>query len=63
MVLTKSQCELLINIFNAGIENAMKSGIPIGKEYYNDIDNIKEKLYKELQYAPITEEGGDKLWF
>ena len=63
MVLTKSQCELLINVFNAGIESAMKSGIPIGKEYYNDIDNIKEKLYKELQYAPITEEGGSRPWF
>lgn len=48
MTLTKNQYELLINIFNAGITRAVESGIPIGKEYYNDIDIIKEKLYQEL---------------
>ena len=48
MILTKKECELLINIFNAGISRAIESGIPIGKEYYEDIDSIKNKLYEEL---------------
>ena len=48
MTLTKSQCELLINMMNASIQMAKNSGIPIGKEYYDDIDEIKDKLYKEL---------------
>lgn len=48
MTLTRKQCELLINVFNASITTAMSSGIPIGKEYYQDIDVIKEKLYEEL---------------
>ena len=48
MELTRKQCELLLNVFNAGIINAVKSGIPIGKEYYEDIDEIKEKLYQEI---------------
>lgn len=48
MKLTRKQCELLLNVFNAGIANAIKSGFPIGKEYYNDIDEIKEKLYQEI---------------
>lgn len=45
---TKDQCKLLINMFNGSIEAALKSGIPIGKEYYKDIDEIKEKLYQEF---------------
>lgn len=48
MELTRKQYELLLNVFNAGIVNATKSGFPIGKEYYNDIDEIKEKLYQEI---------------
>ena len=48
MVLTRKQCQLLINMVNASITVAANSGIPIGKEYYQDIDIIKEKLYKEL---------------
>ena len=51
MKLTIKQCELLISVFNAGIVRATESGIPIGKEYYKDIDEIKEKLYKELYDA------------
>jgi len=38
----------LLSIFNAGITRAVESGIPIGQEYYEDIDSIKEKLYEEL---------------
>ena len=61
MEFTKSECELLISIFNAGIENAMRSGIPIGKEYYKDIDSIKEKLYRERYIATLNEQkGGSK---
>ena len=48
MTLTRKQCELLINVFNTSVTTAMSSGIPIGKEYYQDIDVIKEKLYEEL---------------
>ena len=48
MTLTKKQCELLINIFNAGISRVIESGISIEKEYYKDIDIIKTKLYEEL---------------
>lgn len=46
--LTYKECELLISIFNAGIKRAMESGIPIGKEHYQNIDIIKGKLYQEL---------------
>lgn len=61
MTLSKEECNLLISVFNAGIENAMKSGIPIGKEYYDSIDSIKEKLYRELYIADLNErEGGSK---
>lgn len=49
MTLTKDQCDLLINMVNASIQRARDSGIPIGVEYYEDIDIIKEKLYEELQ--------------
>lgn len=55
MKLTAKECELLINVFNAGIKRAVESGFPIGKEYYKDIDNIKEKLYKELYKAQKEE--------
>lgn len=51
MVLTVSQCKLLIDMFNASLTQAVKSGIPIGKEYYDDIDEIKEKLYCEYGEA------------
>ena len=33
---------------NASIEMSSKSGIPIGKEYIEDIDEIKKKLYEKL---------------
>lgn len=49
MNLTQGQLKLLIDVFNAGITRATESGIPIGKEYYQDIDEIKLKLYKELK--------------
>ena len=55
MKLTIKECELLINVFNAGIKRAIESGFPIGKEYCKDIDNIKEKLYKELYNAQKEE--------
>ena len=42
MVLTMKQCDLLMSMVNASIKMAMDSGIPIGKEYYKDIDAIKE---------------------
>ena len=48
MTLTQSECKLLINIVNAGITRAVESGIPIGEEYWEDIDSIKKKLYEEL---------------
>ena len=48
MKLTKSECNLLIDIVNAGIMRAVESGIPIGEEYQKDIESIKNKLYQEL---------------
>lgn len=51
MTLTVKQCELLISMFNASINRATESGIPIGQEYYSDIDEIKNKLYAERQAA------------
>lgn len=60
MTLSREECELLISVFDASIENAMRSGIPIGKEHYSNIDNIKEKLYKELCRISLKEEGGSK---
>ena len=49
MVLTRNQCDLLISMFNASIQRARDSGIPIGVEYYEDIEIIKEKLYEEYR--------------
>lgn len=48
MKLTLNQATLLLDMFNASIMRAADSGIPIGKEYYEDIDKIKEKLYEEI---------------
>ena len=47
MKLTKKQYTLLYNMFHASIEAAAKSGIPIGQEYYNDIDEIQTKLMEK----------------
>ena len=49
MTLTKDQCDLLINMVNASIQRARDSGIPIGVEYYEDIEIIREKLYEEYR--------------
>ena len=51
MELTIKQCNLLLDMFNASITRAVQSGLPIGKEYYADIDAIKDKLYAERQAA------------
>ena len=51
LILTKKQYELLISMFNASICRAQESGIPIGKEYYEDIDTIRDKLYQEMAEA------------
>ena len=45
--LTAKQIELLQSMVNACIQRAVESGIPVGKEFYNDIDNIKEWLENE----------------
>ena len=50
MELTNKQLELLINMVNACINMATNSGIPIGQEYYEDIDKIKEVLYEEMRW-------------
>lgn len=57
MTLTSSQCKLLIDMFNASLTQAVRSGIPVGKEYYDDIDEIKEKLYSEYGEAIRRESG------
>ena len=43
---------------NASITNALNSGIPIGKEYYEDIDEIKDKLNTEMCEAIYEEMRG-----
>lgn len=48
--LTRQQITLLINMVNASINMASNSGIPIGQEYYEDIDKIKQVLYEELRW-------------
>ena len=48
MTLTPAQYRLLLDAFSASVKRAAESGIPIGKEYYNDIEIIKEKLYQEV---------------
>ena len=58
MTLTKEQCKLLLNMVNASITNALNSGIPIGKEYYEDIDEIKDKLNTEMREAIYKEMRG-----
>lgn len=55
MNLTVEQYTLLYDMFNASIRHAMDSGIPIGKEYYEDIDIIKDNLLKALQQAKLKE--------
>jgi hypothetical protein len=42
-------------MFNASIRHAMDSGIPIGKEYYEDIDIIRDSLLTALQQAKLKE--------
>ena len=55
MNLTPEQYTLLYDMFNASIRHAMDSGIPIGKEYYEDIDIIRDNLIKALQQAKLKE--------
>lgn len=55
MILTVEQYELLYNMVNASIKQAMDSGIPIGKEYYEDIDTIKAALSKEIRETRMKE--------
>jgi hypothetical protein len=55
MNLTSEQYTLLYDMFNASIRHAIDSGIPIGKEYYEDIDAIRDNLIKGLQQAKLKE--------
>lgn len=55
MNLTSEQYTLLYDMFNASIRHAMDSGIPIGKEYYEDIDIIRDNLIKAIQQAKLKE--------
>lgn len=51
MILTREQCNLLMQMVNASISMAVRSGIPIGKEYYENIEIIKEEINKESMEA------------
>ena len=51
MILTRKQSDLLMKMFNGSISMASQSGIPIGQEFYEDIDTIREKLEKEYSDA------------
>lgn len=45
--LTVKQIELLQSMVKASITRAMESGIPVGEEFHNAIDSIKEWLENE----------------
>ena len=51
MILTRKQSDLLMKMFNGSISMAIQSEIPIGQEFYEDIDTIREKLEKEYSDA------------
>ena len=51
MILTRKQSDLLMKMFNGSISMAIQSGIPLGQEFYEDIDAIREKLEKEYSDA------------
>lgn len=62
MELTVKQCELLLGMVKASISHAVQSGIPIGREYYEEIDGIKDKIYAEMQEAVKRANGGIEPW-
>lgn len=62
MVLTVKECELLLGMIKACIMHSVQSGIPIGKEYYEVIDEIKDKIYVEMQEAVKRANGGIEPW-
>lgn len=62
MELTVKQCELILGMYKASVTMAMNSGIPIGKEYYEDIDEIRDKINEEMRMAIVRERGGCGLW-
>lgn len=62
MVLTVKQCELLLGMVKASIDRAFQSGIPVSKESYEDIDEIKDKIYTEMQEAVKRANGGIEPW-
>ena len=51
MILTKRQCELLLNMVNGSLTMLYHSGIPIATDTSKDIDIIKAELTKELMEA------------
>lgn len=51
MILTSKQTYLLIKMFNGSISMAIQSGVPIGQEFYEDIDIIRNKLEEEYNDA------------
>lgn len=63
MELTIKQCELLLGMVKASINHAVQSGIPIGREYYEEIDEIRDKIYAEMQEAIKRGNGGNGAWF
>lgn len=62
MTLTYKECELLLGMVKTSIIHATQSGIPIGKEYYKEIDEIKDKIYAEMQEAVKRANGGFEPW-
>lgn len=58
MTLTKNQCDLLLGMVTASIERATQSGIPIHREYYDDIETIKREIYQEMRESIHRENEG-----
>jgi hypothetical protein len=49
MDFTEKQYDLLLRMIDASIRRAESSGIPIGKEYYEDISIIRDSIYQKIQ--------------
>ena len=55
MTLTKTQCELLLNMVNGSLTMLYHSGIPIATDTGKDIEIIKAEITKELMEAAKRE--------
>ena len=55
MNLTTQQYILLYDMFNASLKLAVSSGIPLGREQYEDIDIIGDNLIDAIHKSQLKE--------